>query len=555
MGDKQMLSFETDDYPFNLGSYTWKIDTTSADCQTWFDRGLIWSYAFHHAESERCFRHAAASDPSAAMPQWGIAYSAGPNYNKEWSLFDKEDLARSSSKCHEAAIKAVASAKTPMEVALSDAIFARFPESTPGDYHAWNRAYIDKMEATSSTYPDNLDILALFADSLMSLAPWQLWNLQTGAPNPDSRTLEIQGVLENARRLPGSNRHPGILHLYIHLMELSPRPELAMTTADLLRSLVPDGGHLNHMPGHIDLLVGDYRRAIDSNLTAIIGDEKYAALVSSTDFYTFYRLHNYTFPIYAGMFNGQLQVCLNTVERMERFLTDDFMRIPSPPMVDWMEGFKSFRLHVLIRFGKWDDLLRLPFPSDPAFYCVTTTMLHYGRGVAYSVLGDIPNAEAERDEFRQARQTVPPSRFEFPNAWSNIFEIAENMLTGELEYRRRSHDLAFTHLRQAIHLSDNLIYAEPWGWMQPPRHAALLLEQGHVEEAAKVYAADLGFDDSIPRALRHPNNVWALHGYHECLTRLEREAEARMLKPHLTLALAVADVQINASCACRTSSL
>lgn len=208
-------------------------------------------------------------------------------------------------------------------------------------------------------------------------------------------------------------------------------------------------------------------------------------------------------------------------------------------MIDWMEGFKSYRVHVLIRFGKWHDILQLAFPDDRQFYCVTTTMLHYARALSYSVLDQVENALEERELFREFRKKIYPSRFEYPNSWQVILNVAETM--------------AFEQLRESIKYYDNLIYAEPWGWMQPPRHAyaALQLEQGNVEEAAKTYAEDLGFSDSLPRAVRHPNNVWALHGYHECLVKLARHDEAKILEPQLTLALAVADISIESSCFCR----
>ena len=117
-------------------------------------------------------------------------------------------------------------------------------------------------------------------------------------------------------------------------------------------------------------------------------------------------------------------------------------------------------------------------------------------------------------------------------------------------------DEAFEYLRRAIELDDALPYDEPWGWMQPTRHAygALMLEQGRVEEAAAVYAADLGLDDTLSRCCQHPNNVWSLHGYHECLTRLGRDEEAAALAEQLARATARADVPIVASCACRQTS-
>ena len=127
------------------------------------------------------------------------------------------------------------------------------------------------------------------------------------------------------------------------------------------------------------------------------------------------------------------------------------------------------------------------------------------------------------------------------------------MLNGEIAYREGDYDTAFGYLRRAIELDDALPYDEPWGWMQPTRHAygALLLEQGHVEEAAHVYAADLGLDPTLSRSSHHPNNVWSLHGYHECLRRLGRDAEAAIIGQQLELARARADVAVRASCACR----
>lgn len=377
--------------------------------------------------------------------------------------------------------------------------------------------------------------------------------LTTGAPREDSHTLLCKEVLDKALASPGGMTHPGVLHFYIHLMELSPHPEAALVTADALRSLVPDAGHLRHMPGHIDLLIGDYRRCIASNYDAVAADEKYMTLGSATDFYMFYTMHDYTFVIYAAMFNGQYAHAITTCERMEKWLTDDFMRTVSPPIIDWMEGFLTFKLHVLVRFGRWDDILALQFPEDRTFYSVTTAFIHYGRALAYALTGRLDEAKVEREEFRAARKRVQPSRQAFPNQWPDIFDIAEEMLTGEYEYRSGNLELAFEHLRKSISLNDKLIYAEPWGWMQPPRHAyaALQLEQGNVDEAAQAYAEDLGFADTLPRALRHPNNVWALHGYHECLIKLGREAEAKMIKRELDVAVAAADITIESSCFCR----
>jgi tetratricopeptide (TPR) repeat protein len=211
------------------------------------------------------------------------------------------------------------------------------------------------------------------------------------------------------------------------------------------------------------------------------------------------------------------------------------------------------RIHVLVRFGRWDDLISEPVPEDPDLYCSTAATIHYGRGIAHAAKGQLWQAHAERDAFAAAYACIPDTRYLFNNTVRDILAVAAEMLDGEIAYREDRLDEAFTHLRRAIELDDSLPYDEPWGWMQPARHAygALLLEQGHVEEAAEVYAADLGLDPTLARPCQHPGNVWSLHGYHECLQRLGRTAEAAIIGQQLALMRARADVPIKASCTCR----
>jgi tetratricopeptide (TPR) repeat protein len=304
-------------------------------------------------------------------------------------------------------------------------------------------------------------------------------------------------------------------------------------------------------------MCGDYRRAIASNTAAILADEKFVAREGPLNFYSLYRTHNYHFRIYAAMFSGQSKIALESVAQIETSFPEELLRIKSPPMADWLEGILSMRVHVFIRFGRWQDLIDLELPKDQELYCVTTAMAHYGKGVSFAATGNIAEAEKERALFLEAVNRVPGSRTIFANKCIDILAVAGAMLDGELAYRQGNIDLAFEELRRSIALDDDLPYDEPWGWMQPTRHAygALLLEQGRVEEAVAVYSADLGMDNTIPRALQHPNNVWSLHGYHECLLKLGRTAEARILAPQLKLALAVADVPIKSSCFCRLNTL
>ncbi|MEU6142795.1 hypothetical protein ABZ848_20785 [Streptomyces sp. NPDC047081] len=543
---------------YDLGGHTRRVTTSSAEAQSWFDRGLNWTYAFNHEEAVRCFEAAAAADPDCAMADWGIAYALGPNYNKPWEFFDEQDLSRTVERTHAAVERAHAKAAgaTPVEQALIGALRARYPqEQAPAveTCAVWNTAYADSMRAVHQLAPDDLDVATLYADAMMNLTPWQLWDIRTGTPAPGSRTTEARAVLERALGTEAGAVHPGLLHLYIHLMEMSPTPEAALPAGDRLRGLVPDAGHLQHMPSHLEVLCGDYRRVISDNTDAIEADEKYHARAGAMNFYTLYRCHNLHFKIYGAMFLGRFQEAIDTVGRLEAAVPEELLRVQSPPMADWLEGFLAMRVHALIRFGRWDDVLRLSMPEDQRLYCVTTAMLHYARGVALSATGRVDEADTERELFRAAVERVPETRMLFNNTCADILAIAAAMLDGELEYRRGRHEEAFAALRRSIELDDGLPYDEPWGWMQPTRHAygALLLEQGRVAEAEAVYRADLGLDGTLPRAQQHPANVWALHGFHECLVRLGKEGEAGIVAQQLKIATALADVPVEASCFCR----
>jgi tetratricopeptide (TPR) repeat protein len=543
-------------YPYDLGSYSRKVLTRVKAAQAWFDRGLAWCYGYNHEEAVRCFQAAAKADPKCAMAQWGIAYAAGPNYNKQWKAFDPADLACSLRLARKATLKAQALARKakPVERALIATLLQRYPDdATEAVTPIWNDDYAAAMRKVYADFGDDLDVAALFAEAIMNRTPWQLWNLETGQPAEGADTLEAIAVLEKAIQAPGGDRHAGLLHMYIHLVEMSPHPERALRAADALRNLVPDAGHLRHMPTHIDVLCGQYPAVVEWNRRAIEADAKYLKREGAENFYSLYRCHNYHFVIYGAMFCGQYATALAAADAMIAALPERLLRVESPPMADWLEGFVPMKMHVLIRFGKWREIIAAPLPRDQKLFCTTTAMIHYAKAVAQAATGNLAAAEKETSLFEAAVRRVPPTRYLFNNTCVDILAVAAAMMDGEIAYRKGRFEEAFAHLRRSVALDDGLPYDEPWGWMQPTRHAlgALLLEQGQVEEAAAIYRADLGLDHTLRRACQHPDNVWSLHGLHECLMRLGRTAEAVLVKQRLDIAAARADVPIKASCFCR----
>ena len=541
---------------YELGSYTRLVTTTSKEAQLWFDRGLIWCYGYNHDEAVRCFKKAAKHDPNCAMAHWGIAYAAGPNYNKQWVAFDPVDLKKSLDLAHAATARALELLKhaSPIEQALIKPLAKRYPsKNTEKVTPIWNDDYAAAMREVYLAHKDDLDVTALFAEAVMNRTPWQLWDIKAGKPTEGADTAEAIAVLERAMAAPHGMGHPGVLHMFIHLMEMSPHPERALRAGDALRSLVPDAGHLVHMPTHIDVLCGHYKEVIDGNSQASIADEKYLEREGAINFYSLYRCHNYHFKTYGAMFLGQYGPALEAAEEMASSISEELLRVESPPMADWLEAFVSIKLHVFIRFGKWQEIIAAPFPADQKLYCVTTAMLHYAKAVAYAASFNVPSAGKEARLFEEALARVPESRCLFNNTSLDILSVAAEMMRGEIEYRKFNFDMAFAHLRKSVELYDNMRYDEPWGFMQPTRHAlgALLLEQNHVEEAEAIYRADLGLDHTLARACQHPDNVWSLHGFHECLTRLGKHSEAAIIKQRLDVATARADVPVNSSCFCR----
>ncbi|WWC72412.1 uncharacterized protein I206_106374 [Kwoniella pini CBS 10737] len=539
---------------YNLGTLTRRITTSSSDTQEWFDRGLKWAYGFNHAAAAYCFEQAIAHDQQCQAAYWGLAYSLGPNYNKPWEVFDEEDIKRTVEKCHSVIEEGLKLHNgTDVERAMLESISTRFPiERTSRTHKEWDVNYANTMVNLHRQFPDDIDIAALTADALMNLTPWALWDITTGTPAKNSRTLEVKEILETAINTVEGYEHIGILHLFIHYIEMSPTPELGLIPGDRLRKLSPEGGHLTHMPSHIDILVGDYRRAISSNWDAVIADEKYRKESGDLGLYTFYRVHDYHTIIYSAMFNGQYNQAMKAVNGMEDSLSYDILKVKSPPMADWLEYFLTVRPHILVRFGKWQEILSFKFPEDKEIYCNLIATLHYARGIAFAATGRITEAEEEQELYQEAIKKVPESRMIYPNSCKSVLSVGEPMLEGEIQYRKGNFDLAFRDLREAVKRYDNLIYAEPWGWMQPVRHAlaALLLEQERTEEAAEVYEEDLGISGTLPRACQHPNNVWSLYGYYQCLIKLERKREAKIWEKQLDIALAVAEVPIKSSCYC-----
>ena len=498
---------------------------------------------YNHEQAIACFTKCAELDPNCAMAWWGIAYCLSSSYNWSAGLGPGYD-----------AISQAVSLKDHCSELEQDLIMALSKRHTKeardnanpaalnmGNSPELNQAFADAMAPLYEKYRGNLDVTAIYVEALMNLNPWTLWNkdASTGEITPvDDSTLMLIKIMEDAfDNVPGAKEHPALCHLYCHALELSPYPERALPAADVLRTLMPGCGHLVHMPSHIDAWVGQWKEAMDCNIAAVKADDHYVELTGNeAQFYKFYRMHNHHFVVWCAMFEGQYETAMKYARKAVDTLPEgdenhgaQFMLAGIIPMgAIFLESYVTMPWHVMIRFGKWDEILAEPMYSNKDVFPATIATQHYARGVAYASKGMVPEAEAEQVLFKEAltnpalagRMMHNNFMYQDPSEGPSILNVNAAILEAEIEYRRQflakaagePHDFtaAFDELRRGVDLSLNLAYNEPWGQMQPVRHilGALLFEQGHIEEAEEVYRADIKL---------WKDNMWGLLGLKLCL--------------------------------------
>lgn len=513
-----------------LNTFHRDIATDSKEAQQYFDQGFTLYFGFNHEAAIASFAQAVAFDSACAMAWWGQALSFGPNINNP--LMDSA-ASKAAWDALQEAVKRAADA-TPVEQALIAALRTRYAWPPPEDRKHLDTAYANAMRDVRSKHGSDPDVAALTAESLMNLRPWDLWT-PDGKPQPE--TMELLSTIEKGLAIAPD--HPGLCHFYIHSMEASPTPEKAMPQADLLRNRVPGGGHLVHMPSHIDIRTGHYANSITANQKGIIADTTW---VKAGGFYTFYRAHNYHFLAYSAMFDGQKALAMKAARDMVEQLPLKIVRA----FPDYLDGFLGVPIHVMVRFGMWEELLAEPEPSEE--FPAAVAFRHYGRTVALAALGRVKEADAELSMLRKAYDRTPESRVLGNNSVRTVLQIGLPLAEGEIEYRRGRYERAFALLRLAVDRNDSLRYDEPWGWMMPPRHSlgALLLEQKRVEEAEAVYRKDLAM---------HPNNGWALKGLSECLHVTGRHEDAMKTDTRFADVWKRSDIALKASCFCRTGAI
>jgi tetratricopeptide (TPR) repeat protein len=472
-----------------MGHHHHAISTKSPEAQRFFDQGLTLVFAFNHEEAAQAFRRASELDPQSAMALWGVALALGPCINLDVDPPHEKAA-------YDAVQKALllASGTTESERAYIQALAKRYSSDPKVDLKKLDVEYANAMRELSKHYPDDLDATTIYAESLMDLHPWRLWSLDG---RPTEGTEEIIAVLESV--LQRDPNHIGANHYYIHATEASRHPEWALDSARRLETLAPAAGHLVHMPAHTYMRVGDYSAAAHSNAIAADADRVYLRESATTGsmYDMMYYSHNLHFLSASYSMGGDFTDAKQSA--------DDLVAHVAPMVRDMpmVEVYVPTPIFVLVRFHRWDEVLKLP-PPNPGL-AMTTAFWHFARGEAFAAKGEIAMAEAERRILETARKETPADlEFSFfLNKAQTFLDLAENVLDARVAAAKDDHEAAIKHWEKAVEIEDTLNYGEPPEWFYPVRESlgGALLLNGQAEQAEAVFRADLKQYPRNPRSL------------------------------------------------------
>jgi tetratricopeptide (TPR) repeat protein len=507
-----------------LGTFHRKITTRSSLAQKYFDQGMRFLWAFNHDEATRSFAKAAEIDSRCASCYWGVALTLGPNYNLPMMTSPRARVG------WDAVRKAEANAyrASPVERGLIAAVAKRYRgtgEVDPSNSKPLLSAYVDAMRRVASKYPNDLDVQTMYAEALMNTNPWKLWNID-GTPNPG--TEEIVSTLR--RVLDKDPKHPGANHYYIHAVEASKHPELAVKSAEALEGMMPAAGHLEHMPAHILQRVGRYEEAAEANRKGAAADLAYLEKTAPPDYYPMYLIHNFQFLASAAGMEGRRSEAITALKQAQAHIPKELLF--GMPGFDWSA---SFIYDGYTKFGMWNDMLKETAP-DPKLPGATISYLQ-SRATALAATGRIAEAQAELTTSEKLIAAVSPEATQGNNLAKPLYEIGQLKAQARIASAQGKHDEAIVLLTKAVAGEDKLAYNEPSDMIYPTRHllGAELLASGKPVDAEAVYREDLK---------RHPSNGWAYFGLSQALAAQKRDAEATAVRKQFEDAWTKADIKL-----------
>ena len=477
------------------------ITTPSAEARAWFNAGLLQAWAFNAPEAIRMFKAALAQDPRCAMCAWGVAWQMGPNINSP----DRGPLGEAE-RYADLALRHAA-LTTAKEQALIAAMALRYGHASsaretaplladncgPGGgserAHPLDVAYAERLRSLLAQWPDDPELLSLYAEAEMVATPGDWWSATTGQPG--GRIGEL---------------------------------------TDRLGALAPAAPHLVHMPSHTYLQLGRYAdatRVNEASVTAemaLFDEQKKQGFSISKD----WRNHDQSFLSYAALMEGRGDVALAAA----REVAGRAQAGKNP----FAEYHRSMPTLVLLRLQRWDALLAEPLPAGDLG--VARLLGEQARGVALARSGRVPEAQAAvaRAENGLAQAL---KAFNKPDAylrkWVDGLRGTVERLKAEIALAQGRPADAVALQTQAVALAQGVELGDPPALGSGTRLvlAEMQMRAGRASEAEATYRADLA---------AWPHSGWALTGLVRAVQMQGRDAgplqaQAAKAWPHADTAL------------------
>lgn len=506
------------------------VTTTSSLAQKYVNQGLILAYGFNHAEAARSFYYATKLDPKCAMAYWGFAYVLGPNYNAGMEPDNYERAFTAIQK----AVNLSENSVSLKEKALINALSKRYVKEPIEDRTKLDIVYSNAMRGIYEDYPHDADIAVLYAESLMDLHPWDLWDKNGVAKE---WTLEILSVLNNALIIDPN--HAGAHHFYIHVVETSQNPEDGLKSAKLFdENLVSGAGHLVHMPSHIYIRTGDYHKGTLANIRAIAVDSSYISACNAQGAYPLsYFPHNYHFMAATATLEGNSKWALEAANKVAEHSNILLMKEPG-----WgtLQHYYTIPYYVYVKFGKWEEILKMQNEDTSLKY--PEAVRNYARGMAFLGLGDLKSANKELESLENYSRDESLSKISIwdINSVDVLLQIAKRVLKAEILARELKFEESIALLYEAAKLEDDLNYNEPPDWFFSVRHhlGAIQIEASKYDDAVETFKDDLR---------RLPKNGWALHGLKLAYEKLGLPNKAAEISVAIKSSWATSDTKITSS--------
>ena len=443
------------------GSGGFPIHTADPRAQAFFDNGMQLGHAFAHKDSIGAFKEARRLDPGCAMCAWGEAWARGPTINYTIDTKVQAELAALAARAGELSRNG-----SDVERGLIQALKLRYASGGGagiGDY-----AYADAMDKLARAHPQDSEIAILAADAWMIPA-----SQKNSRENLPRATELIQGVLA---RDPDNS---AAIHFYIHVTEMTGVGPKALPYAEKLQDLAPAASHLVHMPSHTYFWVGEYQKAVASNLDAVVLDQADARRSGETDGWDrFYYGHNVQFGMGGALMSGDaasgLKLARDTLARTSKGSGN-----PA-----FAQMGRATALFVQGRFEDRAVLMASAEPSQP----LVRAMWRYARGEAAARAGDLSAVRAETEKVAIADADLKPFG-EFKDQVRSMVEVARLVLQGRAAMLDDRPLAAAPLFRKAAGIQERMFvtFTDPPIWWYPPRRslAAAELAAGQADNAAQ----------------------------------------------------------------------